>query len=557
MFSGRASSLFAALSMVVGVRFLDKPARAILRAQKGTWLDLEIPENLSYECAKLLLSLPPDVTLTEEEKKVYGGMRRYRLIELNIQSKLTATVPWTPEKTSGIGDRQLQCKNCDKKRSVTIMAEGSICGFCALEQDRLDTIARHVKGAKDIPSINVKEEPEISEDKVKWVECCVPTCRAQYVVLNPHLLNVRPKCHYCRNDRSCPFVVCTTCDNRVIVPEEYRTAAVQEFTCHACQSGKKTVVEVETNLRSLMEENGHDWIGFDPKLDLFHNQSAFKIFSKYGTEAFTGTPIEKPLTLCHKKIFNVQAIRYKIEGRVETGEVEKGTCSLCFDDVHYHKLLPACGRSGCKQRADDECLKRWYGENKAGNLLNPLQLRCPFCRRTPTHKTLIKYNEPALSVGDLAPAIADRAWYYAWCLTCGSAKPAVERACADNGLPAINDFICEQCTTERAELEARLRAEAEELRRRGEAARLAEVDRRLQVVKGSAVIKIMPCPGCGVYVEKSYGCNHITCQCGAHFCFVCGKRFSSETIYRHLEQMHGGIGIGDDDEEEYNTDDEY
>jgi hypothetical protein len=180
MFSGRAAALFAALSMVVGVRFLDKPARVLLGQQRGTWLDLEIPENLSYECAKLLMSLPPKVALTNEERKVYGGMRRYRLIELNMQSSLTATIPWTPEKTSGIGDRQVLCTNCSKKRSVSIMADGGICGFCAYERDRIAAIANHVQGAKDWTVINVKEEPEITEEKIRWVECSVPTCRAQY-----------------------------------------------------------------------------------------------------------------------------------------------------------------------------------------------------------------------------------------------------------------------------------------------------------------------------------------------------------------------------------------
>jgi len=32
-----------------------------------------------------------------------------------------------------------------------------------------------------------------------------------------------------------------------------------------------------------------------------------------------------------------------------------------------------------------------------------------------------------------------------------------------------------------------------------------------------------PCPGCGSRVEKSDGCDHMTCLCGCEFCFECGS----------------------------------
>jgi predicted RNA-binding Zn-ribbon protein involved in translation (DUF1610 family) len=31
------------------------------------------------------------------------------------------------------------------------------------------------------------------------------------------------------------------------------------------------------------------------------------------------------------------------------------------------------------------------------------------------------------------------------------------------------------------------------------------------------------CPSCRMLVEKEEGCNHITCHCGRHFCYRCGK----------------------------------
>ena len=49
------------------------------------------------------------------------------------------------------------------------------------------------------------------------------------------------------------------------------------------------------------------------------------------------------------------------------------------------------------------------------------------------------------------------------------------------------------------------------------------------------------CPECRSVIEKAGGCNHITCRCGAHFCWKCGKTFGSKEIYEHMNSAHGGI----------------
>ncbi|KAK7046722.1 RBR-type E3 ubiquitin transferase [Favolaschia claudopus] len=36
------------------------------------------------------------------------------------------------------------------------------------------------------------------------------------------------------------------------------------------------------------------------------------------------------------------------------------------------------------------------------------------------------------------------------------------------------------------------------------------------------------CPQCSAMVELEYGCNHITCLCGHHFCYCCGGTFAIE-----------------------------
>ncbi|KAH7882821.1 hypothetical protein F5I97DRAFT_135092 [Phlebopus sp. FC_14] len=53
------------------------------------------------------------------------------------------------------------------------------------------------------------------------------------------------------------------------------------------------------------------------------------------------------------------------------------------------------------------------------------------------------------------------------------------------------------------------------------------------------------CPGCKVPIERSEGCNHITCvRCQTHICWECLATFPrGDGIYDHMRSMHGGIGL--------------
>ena len=61
-------------------------------------------------------------------------------------------------------------------------------------------------------------------------------------------------------------------------------------------------------------------------------------------------------------------------------------------------------------------------------------------------------------------------------------------------------------------------------------------------------VKIKDCPKCETPIEKTYGCNHMTCEgCGAHICWVCLDTFSTGTLcYAHLSAEHRGIFTSDD-----------
>ncbi|KAK5993553.1 ATP-dependent RNA helicase DEAH12-like protein [Cladobotryum mycophilum] len=59
-----------------------------------------------------------------------------------------------------------------------------------------------------------------------------------------------------------------------------------------------------------------------------------------------------------------------------------------------------------------------------------------------------------------------------------------------------------------------------------------------------AELGIKDCPRCKIMLEKTAGCNHMTCKCGAHVCWVCLATFEvSGECYAHMRKVHGGIGI--------------
>ena len=53
------------------------------------------------------------------------------------------------------------------------------------------------------------------------------------------------------------------------------------------------------------------------------------------------------------------------------------------------------------------------------------------------------------------------------------------------------------------------------------------------------------CPNCNVLVEKTAGCNHMSCRCGTHFCWLCMQAFQTgKETYDHMSQVHGGFYAG-------------
>ena len=56
--------------------------------------------------------------------------------------------------------------------------------------------------------------------------------------------------------------------------------------------------------------------------------------------------------------------------------------------------------------------------------------------------------------------------------------------------------------------------------------------------------RFKPCPKCKIGIEKSEGCNHMTCRgCSTNFCWICLGVFDGHEIYNHMNAEHGNIGV--------------
>lgn len=327
----RPAALLAALSLRMGIRFLRDAADAEIAEYRAFWNTLRAPETWDLDCLSLLLDADDDYKrrvsegetqpvhgpslLLYEDGRLFGTLVRYKLMELNLLTPLKARVGWTPDNTKmGIG-WVATCRRCKYPRSVTMMAEGGVCGTCSAENSS-ETRAANVRGVLDATTSCDVRKNDDGETAGTWVECRVAACRTQYVACTP-VLRGPPKCFYCRNLRPVPTVQCIKCLNKVIYPEEYRPADMDpsSWECVACISGRETVVEVETTAKQLVGENGRDWLLMDNAIRRpLSGRPLYQIASFSFLPTLSGNvsilpDSNTPLTLSGKIIHNTEALK--------------------------------------------------------------------------------------------------------------------------------------------------------------------------------------------------------------------------------------------------------
>ncbi|KAL4966505.1 uncharacterized protein BDV14DRAFT_188970 [Aspergillus stella-maris] len=255
----RAAAVLAALSLRMGITFLTDVAACEMLGAKNSWRDIEVPETWAMGCLRLLLqannayrelrsqSDNPQSLLNESDMLLFDKLLAFKTLEYNSDAPVTIEVPWTPkESTYSIGP-VVTCRVCQCPRAVTVMGPNGQCGLC-------------LRAGFDAEDFRVQVEASRAatpQSKATWLECRVPSCRAQYVqMFEPGDL-----------------------------PIEYRPSSFHEnaFVCSGCESGRETIIETEKTARELTKYNPFSWLVEDtdnPTENPFINPSIFHLGRK-------------------------------------------------------------------------------------------------------------------------------------------------------------------------------------------------------------------------------------------------------------------------------------
>lgn len=253
---------------------------------------------------------------------------------------------------------------------------------------------------------------------------------------------------------------------------------------------------------------------------LFDRIGLFKLWTGQQRELIQSVEPQQleRLTLAGKPVLNVSVLLEALQQQVECGRLSE-YCNLCFEERALNALHTACGHCGASACGD--CMQRWYGQLKPGCLYVPAEGLCPFCKRAPKAQILRPFNRMACRLTGRSKLELRADVYYGWCASCFQIKEAMPRECATEP-PALRNWQCEECQEKR-------------------------LAKRLDQDEESVRARTRQCPGCGMGTVKSYGCDHMSCPCGTHWCWRCGEAHPEDSIYEHMEEAHGDIGDFEED----------
>jgi ariadne-1 len=212
---------------------------------------------------------------------------------------------------------------------------------------------------------------------------------------------------------------------------------------------------------------------------------------------------------------------------LDTENHNDGCCGICYDEILVDDGLALdCGHLFCR-----ECWVQYIETVGNQGKYGILKIRCPqqgcICRALPTHLEVMDNAVKAKWDETLAKAFVDHA-----CQECpGQNCQFVATTNSSDDASLLTSCCCSSCSQlfcfgcgEKPHLPATCEA-------------MAEWSSIHQTSDFYVRKNAKPCPGCHAPIEKTQGCNHMTCTCGVQFCWLCttqlGQHSESHTCNKY------------------------
>jgi len=187
-------------------------------------------------------------------------------------------------------------------------------------------------------------------------------------------------------------------------------------------------------------------------------------------------------------------------------------CPICLE--HLPDFCPWPGLEGCSHRFCDFCLQQHVGAS-----IEPARypVRCPgiACSAALTHMECRKFAQAKFldMLTELASEAAVSPHLRAYCPrpTCATFVP-LKNASKGVKCPKCSHWFCSSCR-----VAWHYGKTCEEYKRQEEK---DDMDRTMEL---AGVNGWRRCNSCGQLVERTGGCLHIKCRCGAQWCYACGS----------------------------------
>jgi hypothetical protein len=205
----------------------------------------------------------------------------------------------------------------------------------------------------------------------------------------------------------------------------------------------------------------------------------------------------------------------KFKGKEVVIEMERGECPICYEDDEIVVRF----KHGCNHQFCLQCLRR-YATDKMKERSVPIRCPQPDCkeeinlidmRRILSEQELANYEQYLLDA-----FLQNNPNEFASCLTPDCDYMFMYDPENDNP-----DFYCPKCRKRyclKCQVDYHTNSTCEKYqqwkRENGQADDKFEDYAKQQSLK--------QCPKCKRWVQKSHGCDHMTCRCGTQFCYKCG-----------------------------------